>query len=79
MIFPEILGNPAKMELFLPRKGFGFDCMQGNEQLGKNSSAVVPLAFTSRFDDFLGNPWESVGNGMFVPRTSVCGRARVGK
>ena len=30
-------------------------------------------------DDFLGNPWESVGNGIFVQRKGVCGRVRVGK
>jgi len=28
---------------------------------------------------FFGNPWESVGNGISVPRKGVCGRVRVGK
>jgi len=37
------------------------------------------LPFRRNCDDFLGNPWGSVGNGIFVPRKGVCGRARVGK
>ena len=33
--------------------------------------------FRSIFDNFLGNPWESVGNGSSVPKKGVCCRARV--
>jgi len=36
------------------------------------------VLFRRNYNDILGNPWNSVGNGHFEPNKGVCGRRMSG-